>query len=258
VIEPTWRRRLGRGAAAGAAGGITASLLLWLLVEPVIGRAVDIEESGVGGHTHGHDTGATAHEHAELVTRLQQQIGGTLTVIVVAVLLGIVFAVAYARVSHRLPGCTDLGRSLSLAALAFAVVALVPALVLPANPPGVGTSGTVDQRTLVYLTVILLGGIVVSAVFALNRTMLNRGVATELRWLASAAIVAAGFVIVLVGPHVEEQIPTEMPAALLWEFRVGSLAQLAGLWATIGLVHGFLVHRTRSRALQSRRGYVSA
>jgi predicted cobalt transporter CbtA len=34
-----------------------------------------------------------------------------------------------------------------------------------------------------------------------------------------------------------------VPAALLWDFRLASLAQLATMWLTLGLVFGLLLER---------------
>lgn len=181
-------------------------------------------------------------------SRLQQQIGGTLTV-VVAVLFGLAYAVIYARASHRFPGRTDLGSSLSLAALAFAVVVVMPALMLPANPPAVGDPATVSERTLAYVLVILLSVLAVGAVFAVEKVMVSKATPAEWRWLiTSAAAAAAVAVVLIVVPSVERQVPPVVPAALIWEFRIGSFAQLAGMWAAIGIVHGVLAPRIRSRS----------
>lgn len=244
---PTWGHRLMDGALAGVAGGLLSAVLLWLAVEPSIHRAIALEEAAAAAAA-----GAAGHEHGEVVSRLGQQIGGTVTVVVVAVLLALVYAVVYARAADRMLGSTALGRSASLAALAFTVLALLPALLLPANPPAVGDPGTVDQRTLLYLQVVLLGVLVVGAVFAVHRALTLRPVAVEWRWLATAGAVLVGVAVVLLAtPDVEQPIPAEVPAALIWEFRVGSLAQLAALWAGIGVVHGALAHRTSVRLLPS-------
>lgn len=128
----SWTRRLLTGAAGGAAGGILSSVLLLLVTEPRIDRAIAIEEAGEAGHGHTHGAEAAAHDHGEIVTRLQQQIGGVVTVILVGALLGLAFAVVYARTRHRLPGSLETARSVSLAGLGFAAFALAPALLMPA------------------------------------------------------------------------------------------------------------------------------
>ncbi|RNM11702.1 CbtA family protein [Nocardioides pocheonensis] len=242
VQELTWARRLKLGAAAGAAGGAMSSVLLWLLVEPAIRRAILVEEAVERAH----GAEGTGHEHGEIVTRVQQQIGGTIAVIVVGVLLGLVFCVIYARVSHRLPGSADLAKSLNLGALAFIVHGIVPGIAVPANPPGVGNPETVHQRTLTYLAVLLLGCAFVRGVFALGKTMADKNIPRELSFVATIGTVIAGTVILLALPHLDQKIASPMPANLVWDFRTGSLAELAGMWAAIGTMHGFLIHRART------------
>jgi predicted cobalt transporter CbtA len=258
MSEPTWGRRLGNGGLAGLGGGLVSAFLLWLLVGPAINRAIAIEEAGTAasdGRMHDHGGAASAHEHAEVVTRIQQQIGGALTAAVVAVLFGLAYAVVYARSRHRLPGTSDLGRSLSLAALAFAVLAVVPAVVMPANPPAVGDPDTVNERTLTYLLAILLSVLAVGVLFAADNVMATKGVTAEGRWAATAAMAAVAFgLMVFVVPEVSQEIPSAVPADLIWEFRVGSLAQLGGMWAGIGVIHGVLAHRGARRPVPVGQG----
>ncbi|QLQ09927.1 MAG: CbtA family protein [Nocardioidaceae bacterium] len=244
--EVTWGRRLGNGALAGLAGGVASAVILWLLVEPQIRRAIAIEDAGAAAtDAHDHGGAAAAHDHGgEVVTRFQQQIGGTVTIIIVAVLLGLVFAVVYARAAHRLPGNTAIGRSLTLATLAFLVMGLMPALVIPSNPPAVGDPDTVNQRTLTYILVILLSVLAVGLTFAVEKLALRKGLATEWRWLVTAAsAVVLATIVLVVTPHLAQPIPAEVPTDLIWKFRVGSLAQLAAMWAAIGLGHGILTYR---------------
>lgn len=246
-MNETWGRRLARGALSGAAGGVAAVTVLWFAVEPAIAKAIDLEKAGDGGHAH--DGAGSGHTHGadggEVVTRLQQQIGGTLTVIVVAAMMGVAFAVVYTRSRHRLPGTTDLGKSVALGALAFAVIGVLPALVVPANPPGVGDPETVNHRTLAYLLVIGLGLLVVGGVFALRRILDQRGVADEIAWLLTAVAAVAGVGAILgVAPGPSDAVPHTMPAGLLWDFRVGSLAQIGLMWGVLGLVNGVLAHRS--------------
>lgn len=249
----TWAQRLARGAAAGLAGGAASAIVLWLGVEPSITKAIDLENASGGGHSHGSDDG-------ELISRTTQLIGGTVTAVVVGVLLGVVFAVVYARAQHRLAGYTDLGRSLSLAVLAFAVVALLPALKVPANPPAVGDPGTVNERTLTYLAIILLGLVLVGASFAAAQAVRRRTERAELWWGAGIGVAVIGVVLILyLAPSGTVDIPATMPASLVWKFRIGSLGQHAGMWLGIALAYGALAHRrSMSQTSVARQQYQAA
>ena len=239
--DETWAQRITRGAVAGFAGGAVSALMLWIAVQPSIQQAIALEDAAGDGHSHG---SASAAVHGELISRTTQMIGGTITVIVVGVLFGIAFAVAYSRTRHRLPGETDLGRSMSLAVLAFAVLGLLPALKMPANPPGVGDPSTVTDRTLSYLLTILLGVLLVVACFAATRATRRWTEHAALRWITGVATATiGGAAILILAPGVAEEIPATIPTSLVWRFRIGSLGQLAALWLGIGLAHGALAHR---------------
>ena len=242
-MDDHWTRRIARGAAAGLAGGAVSALLLWVAVEPSIQQAIDLENAAADDHSHdGAD--AVGYDHGELVTRTEQMVGGTITVVVVGVLLGIAFAAVYALARHRLPGKTDLGRSMTLAALAFVVIGLLPAVKVPANPPAVGDPDTVADRTLSYLGTILLGALLVTACFAATRAVRRRTENSKLWWITGVATAAiGGAVILFVVPTVVEEIPANIPSSLMWRFRIGSLVQLAGLWLGIGLAYGALERR---------------
>lgn len=245
----TWAQRITHGAVAGLAGGTLSALMLWIAVRPPIQQAIDLEDAPGDGHSH-NGAGTVDHGDGELISRTTQMIGGTITVIVVGVLFGIAFAIAYSRLKNRLPGETHLGRSMSLAVFAFAVLSLLPALKLPANPPGVGDPSTVTERTLIYVLMVLLGALLVVACFAATRITGRRTEQAALRWTAgvATAVIGSAAILVLV-PSVAVEIPATIPASLVWEFRTGSLGQLAGLWLGIGLAHGALAHR-RSLARQ--------
>lgn len=231
---------LKRGAAAGAAGGFSAALVMWLAVEPVIRRALVIEEARGGGHQHGQP----------LVSRTVQVWGGVVTAVAVGVIFGVVFTVVFARLRPALPASTDLGRSLVLAAVGFAVLTLVPALHIPANPPGVGEPDTVNERTLVYVLTILLGLLGIGAVLAANRR-LKTAVTDPVRISLDVLVAVAWLVaVLLLVPGSPDEVPADVPAGLLWDFRLAGLAQLAAMWLVVGVVFGLLVD---SRTRRTRR-----
>jgi predicted cobalt transporter CbtA len=237
---------LRRGLAAGAAAGLAAAIVLYLFTEPVIRRALVIEDrrgaleaakEAAAGHAHSHGM-----DDEPLVSRTMQVIGGMGTAIVVGCLFGIAFAVVFARARHRLPGSTDHGRAVVLAGLGFLTFALLPALKIPSNPPAVGDPETVNRRTLIWVLTILVSVAIVLAVFALDKVLVQQGLSAAVR----SSINAAGFltlaiVMLLVLPGTPDKIPGDVPPALIWDFRLASLAQLGALWATLGLVFGLLV-----------------
>jgi predicted cobalt transporter CbtA len=243
----SWGRRLATGAIAGTVGGLASAVVLILVTEPRISQAIAIEEqlgAGDQGQAHSHGAGVTVHDHGELVTRLQQQIGGVITVVVVAALFGMAFAAVYANNRHRLSGGSDAARSMMLAGLGFVAFALAPALAIPANPPAVGDDDTVNQRAVDYLAVIALTVLLILAVATVDKAMVARRSRGATRWITGFAVVVGGIIVLfLLMPRVTTEIPEQVPAALVWEFRLASLAQLAAMWAVMGLAHGALTER---------------
>ncbi len=226
---------LRQGAVAGAVAGLVAALVMWLHTEPVIRRALAVEAAR-GGRTQHHDQ--------ELVSRTTQVLVGAGTVALAGLLFGLVFAVVFAATRHRMPGADGHAQALWLSVLGFCTFVLAPALVVPANPPAVGDPATVTKRTLVYLLAVLLGVLVVGAVFGLDRLLRNREIDLPVR--RSSVLVAAVLLASLVGwalPSASERIPSDVPADLVWDFRLASLVQLGVMWATLGTVFGVLVTR---------------
>jgi predicted cobalt transporter CbtA len=236
-------RLLRNGALAGAAAGLLSALVMWLHTEPVIRRALVIEEARghlVGGH----------HHDDEIVSRTAQVFFGAGTAALAGVLLGLVFAVVFARTRHRLPGLTDHARALWLAAFGFGVFVLLPALAIPANPPAVGDSGTVTRRTLIYVLAILVGLLVVGVVGAVDRLLRSRDESVR-RSVDVAVAVGLTAVALWLLPDTPDTIPVDVPAALIWDFRVASLMQLATMWAVLGTVFGLLSARQEAPAREA-------
>jgi len=246
---------LRRGVLAGVSAGLAAAVVIWLVVEPVIRRALAVEDLR---SVHGGQSASTrlpAHGGDEpLVSRSAQVVGGAVTAVLVGVAVGVIFAVVFARMRERLPGRGDFGRSMVLATIGFAAVSLLPALKIPSNPPAVGDPETVGRRTMLYAVVLLLGVAIALPVPVLDRHLAARGTVPSTRWAVDVVATAALVVLVLVlVPGSPDTVPADVPAALLWDFRLASLAQLATMWLTLGLVFGLLMERVVApkRALES-------
>lgn len=234
--QPSLGRTVGNGALAGAvAGGLGAAAMHWW-VEPSIRAAIAIEEAGTA---HEHGAGAS-HEHGTeaLVSRSEQVVAGLVTVLVVGVLIGIAFALAHRFLAPRLPGRTQAATTMALAGLGFLTFTLAPAMVVPANPPAVGEPGTVDMRTATYL-----GTIVCTVALAVLVTGVARAGALPpgTRAVAAAVFGVVGTVVLVAAlPHAADPVPANVPADLIWRFRVASLAQIGLMWLAMGATCAWL------------------
>ena len=131
---------------------------------------------------------------------------------------------------------------LILAIATFVAIYYVPSLKYPASPPAVGEPDTIAYRTGLFFLMILisLGGLVF-AVAASQRLAPRYGSLSAM--LIGAGLFAAVVVIEqLVLPDINE-VPADFPAIVLWKFRMASLAIQGLMWATLGLMFGWLAER---------------
>ncbi|WP_326553793.1 CbtA family protein [Micromonospora sp. NBC_01813] len=226
---------LRRGLLAGLAAGVAGSMAALLIVEPQIESALVVEESRTAGEAAGH-----SHD-GELVSRAMQVFGGLVATVAVALCLALIVAVVFAATRHLLPGRDDFRRVGLLAGLGFVVVALLPAIRFPANPPGVGDPGTVNQRTGQYLSFIIAAAALTWLALLVHRRLAGSR-PEPLRAVVATAVAIVGYALLLaLWPATAVEVPADIPAVLLWEFRLASLAQLATMWTVLGVVFGLLL-----------------
>jgi hypothetical protein len=232
---------LGRGAVAGLIGGIATALFQWIVVERQIDKALAIEAANA----------APGEAGDEMFTRVQQISGGMLAAVIYGVCLGVVFAFACAVLWPRLRGETAFSRSIKLAVVAYASWVLVPNLKYPANPPAVGDPDTVGQRTATYLCLLAASLVIAFAAWELWERLTARGMDGGERFaLVAAAYLAAVTLAWVLFPANPD--PLEVPANLIWHFRIQSLAGNAILWVVIGTTFGILADRAMSPARARR------
>lgn len=258
-LSGTYVQLLLRGLVAGLVAGLLAGAVAFFLGEPHVDSAIAYEEShsaveapaGGGAAAGGHAADAPAaagahasgHDHGEeeLISRTGQKGGLILATALAGVALGAIFAsvVHFARRHSTLPGWTT---ALTIAGLGWLAIEAVPFIKYPANPPAVGDPDTIAERNWLWLASAMLGLLAVTVAVMVAKALRGRGMLT----LRAAAPVAAFVVVVAVGcivlPGVDE-VPDDFPAALLWEFRVSSLAVQATLWALLGGVFALLTER---------------
>lgn len=249
----TYKFIVARALMVGLAVGVLLAGYATIVVEPVVDRAIELEEqmaAAQADHANAEqDQAGHSHDEEEaLFSRGQQKVGGAAAMLLYAGILGILFGTVYAAVRHRIPAPGEFGRTVRLAATGFVAVAMLPALKYPATPPAVGNADTVGQRTVQYIAMIVVGLVIAWLMARLSRELRSR-LADPARIIVVTAIsvvaVAVAFILL---PGTPDAIDPAVPAGLVWDFRVRSLGGLALLWAGLGLGLGWVLDRAMTPA----------
>lgn len=253
------KRIIGIGAAAGAVGGLAAFGYARLQVAPLIASAIDYEEAR--SHALADITGEHAHEHEVFTRAVQEDVGAGVGVIGFGIVVGVLFAVAYCVLSAVL---TKRGvrfespwAATAASVTAFVCVSLVPFLVYPANPPGVGQPDTAGQRTVAYLALLVVSAMAAAVVIGVALRWAPRvgGWAATISAAWAYVVVMAVAAAILPAVHeVPDAVVDEtgtlvfpgFPAELLAEFRLQSLLTSALMWLVLGTAFGAALARGAS------------
>jgi predicted cobalt transporter CbtA len=224
-----------RGMIAGVLSALLAVLFVRVFGEPAIDLAIAFEQSHEA-----HAGMAAMGGGPEIVSRSTQAGIGLLTAVgmygaAIGGIFALVFSFAYGRIGRIAPR----NLALLLALAGFVAIALIPALKYPSTPPAVGKHETVAFRTAAYFGMILLS--VVCLAFSANMAIALR----KKHGTLNAVLVMAGIYVVTVFvagwfmPGINE-VPTDFPAIVLWDFRVSSIGMQAVLWTVLGISFGLL------------------
>jgi predicted cobalt transporter CbtA len=255
------KRLIARGLLAGAVAAVLAFVFARMCAEPIIGRAIAYEDGRIEAQN-----AQGVHEHGiELFTRgVQANAGLGFGVLLFGVAMGALFAVAfcvvYARVKSRAPRLL----SVQLAAAAFIAIYLVPFVKYPPNPPAVGQSDTIGERTGWYLVMVLISVVLAVAAVWLARRLAARFGTWNGGLLAGGAYLVVLAAVTVLLPTVDETpqplrdaagviVYPGFPADVLYEFRLVSLATQLVLWVTIGVVFATLAGRLLGERAESGR-----
>lgn len=220
---------LRRGALAGLVAGVLTAAFGYLLAEPLMDRAVDLEAARAAARG---DVGV------ETFSRSTQHFGFLGAAIVVGIALGVLYGV----LAHLLPPAKDAWRrALQLGGGAFFALSLVPFLRYPSNPPGVGDPATIDSRSHLWEVSLVIGIVGAIAAALVASGLAERGVRASTRQLAVVGVLLATVALTFVLPGNTD--PVEAPVTLVWEFRLLSIGSLALLWAALAVTFGLLSER---------------
>jgi len=235
---------LWRGMLAGILAALLATLFARLFAEPQIDLAIAFE---AGQHMHAM-TGQVIEE-PELVSRATQKGLGLLTAaLLYGAAVGGIFALLFAYCYGRLAIIGPRTLALLLGILAFIVIAIVPAIKYPPNPPAVGLHETVGLRTAAYFAMIAMSIVACMISVQVRRAVESRVGAFNAFLLACAAFIVLITLTQLALPAINE-VPARFPATILWSFRIASLGMQLVLWLAIALLFGaFANNFIRGRA----------
>ncbi len=264
------RGHLLRGVVAGLVAGFLVGLLALLVAEPVIDRAITLESKRVSGEyrrslnaaiiAHHGDVAAAKREVTppppEVFSRRTQHLGLVLATTLFGFGVGGIFAVVYLLISRRAASRTVWQRSTSLAGALLAGLSLIPFIRYPANPPGVGDPSTIDRRTVGYTLAIAISLLAVWGAWRLALHLRARGADQHVRQIAVAASMVAAIAIefVLLPDSTD---PVQVPADLLWDFRIRAVGTQVLLWALVAGVFALLTERAARRAGRRDAGAVT-
>jgi predicted cobalt transporter CbtA len=235
------RTLLIRGMLVGVVAGLLVFGFSKVFGEPPVDRAIAFETAMDEARAAAHP-GMTVAE-PELVSRAVQASFGLLTgVVVYCAAFGGLFALVFAFVHGRVGGLSSRAMSALLAASGFVAVYVVPGLKYPANPPSIGEPETIGHRTALFFAMMVISIAAMVGAAVLRQRLLPRLGSWSATLAGSACYVAIVGVAGIGLPTINE-IPDGFPAAVLWDFRVASLGMQAVMWATIGLLFGWLTER---------------
>jgi hypothetical protein len=251
---------IGLGLCAGFCGGVAAFGLARWQVTPAIAAAIDYEHARSAAESV--LSGEHLHEHEVFGRALQENVGTGLATVVFGIVIGALFAVTFSAVwltlLRRHLAVSPRAAAGGLALSGFVSLCLVPFLVNPANPPGVGQHDTMSDRTTSYLSVLVLSVIVAAAAFAMALRLVSKigGFAAAVLGSAGYAV-TLGVVVALLPRYVETPAALSdrqgrvvfpgFPADVLADFRVYSLLSQAVMWLIIGVVFAAVVPRVLHR-----------
>ncbi|MFF5056112.1 CbtA family protein [Micromonospora sp. NPDC000663] len=242
TTAPPFVTVLARGLLAGLVAGLLAGVFAYVAGEPHVEAAIAIEEAAAA-HA---EPAAGGHDHEDtLVGRNGQRGGLFLATGLFGAAMGGLLATAYVLLARRRRVHDDGRSGLPLAGAALLGAVIVPFLKYPANPPAVGDPATINQRTVTYLLMVVLGLVAVWA-----GSLGYRAVGTDAPGLRATAAVG-GFLLVTVASYVVmpsfQEVPADFPATLLWDFRLASLGTQVVLWTGIGLLFTALMRHGQRR-----------
>jgi predicted cobalt transporter CbtA len=207
---------------AGLLGGFVAAGFHWIFTEPLIDRAVEMEQ-----HLHG---SPAVFPVEPVVSRPAQKLGLFIGFLLYGGAWGLLFGLLVCAIRPWFAEIDYGKQGVFLAVLLGWAVAIFPLLKYPANPPGVGELETIGYRQQLFLGFVALSLIGTVVALAFERGLRRTG------RLARAGVIVAYAVcltmLFLAFPSNPD--PVRLPPGLVGEFRFLSLLGQFVFWTAMG------------------------
>ena len=241
----TWNYHQGRPDCPPLAAGLTVAIFHYLATEPVIERAIALEEQ---------KHAAAGTTEMPIVSREVQRVGLFIGFLIYGMVWALLFGATYHFVQRWLPASGSVKARFVLALAGYWSVGLMPFCRYPANPPGVGDPDTIGYRQSLYLAFLALSIAGTALSLALGQYLGQRRGPGPGGILPALALLA-GFSLVLFLVMPNNPDPVQMPIGLVTSFRALSLAGLTLFWAVLGFLFAMLLRqRPAERSLSQPRG----
>ena len=236
-VDPTRLRSLAVAAAlAGLLAGLVGATFAFVAAEPAIDDAIAIEAASAQAHP---EPGAVDGGQEATVSRGDQRGFGLFAGYAAT---GAAFGALLALTAHALGrGRPEPARRVLMAGAVLAGgFTVAPWLKYPPNPPAVGDPATLSERQFLYLSIIVIGLLVGLGATGLGRRLRLAGWPDSRRLPVVVAAVAVPMLLAfaLMPPPPDA---VEVPATLVWRFRLASLGANVTLWAVLTLGFGWVV-----------------
>ena len=220
----------------GLLAGVAAAGVATVAAEPSIEAAIAVEEARQppGGH------------EDELVSREAQRGAGLFAgYALTGGVFGLIFGGAFAL---RGRGADPFGRALAVGAALAGAVTVLPWLKYPPNPPAVGDPSTLGQRQGLYAGLVAVSAALLLGAGWVWRRLRRSGWSEHRATTAAAGLVTAGS-LALLALFPPPPDPVDLPAGLVWSFRLASLGANLLLWGVLAFGFGLVAAEARSRRL---------
>jgi predicted cobalt transporter CbtA len=224
---------LNAAVLAGLLAGLAAATFHWILTEPLIDRAVELEARS-------HQSSSAIHEEP-VVSRPAQKVGLFFGFLLYGGASGLLFGLLVYAARPWFAKMSYANQGFLFALLLGWSVAIFPLLKYPANPPGVGEAETIGYRQELFLACAALSFLGVVLAIALKRWT---GPGT-FPWIMVLNFYAMYLMLIHVALPFNPD-PIKAPAELVNSFRNLSLSGQTVLWGAMASIFWWFCRKKKA------------